>query len=359
MVGQSKSNSKRSNKKQQRRQQRQVQQQASLAFKTRGEAAQWLAKNTNQGQQGVLKGRHVPLSFSSEERQQILSSSFTSDLMSNPPRIEATCPECDYEMDEDEVNDGFLIDNTLDYSTQCPECYHRFITRGVWSLFGKKEEFPLLCANQTKDAVNHFLESNPFLAQVTDAEKVEVLSRWQPALAWNALWHERGMAAPLEPLPGMTVAKAIERFLFGERGANAPFKPLSAHSKGMPQHPFHDDEVLLLDEDDEERGQAPFKPLLDSVVGKKARRARGLKGARAPLSNKISKAAVKRIAKRSGVVKQVASTGASRIQDITADFVQNLVAGSTLVMMHRKAKGLQSRDTDLVMQLRRNAMRPY
>lgn len=69
--------------------------------------------------------------------------------------------------------------------------------------------------------------------------------------------------------------------------------------------------------------------------------------------NKISKAAVKRIAKNTGV-KRVALTGASRIQDATAAFVEGLIADSTLVMEHRKAKTMQARDTDLVMQIRRN-----
>ena len=37
----------------------------------------------------------------------------------------AVCPECSYEMDENEIRNGWRQDQ-LDTTTQCPECGHRF-----------------------------------------------------------------------------------------------------------------------------------------------------------------------------------------------------------------------------------------
>lgn len=236
------------------------------------------------------------------------------------------------------MKDGFT-NNHLDFSTQCPDCFHRFITTGTLRAFAERADFYALCAGQTKDAVKYFFETNAAFLRpdMTDHEKVDALSRLRPNLAWSALWHggSKRIFRSKKFVTPATVADAIQYFLFGTTQA----KVVEQKKKVM--------EAMEVDESDSDvhlYGEDEDKP---------ARKESSLKKIGKNKRNNISKAGVKRMARKAGV-KRIASAGTSLIQDITTAFVQDLMSDSTLAMQHRKAKTLQMRDADLVMQIRRN-----
>ncbi|MFC1600071.1 hypothetical protein ACFL3T_03530 [Patescibacteria group bacterium] len=39
---------------------------------------------------------------------------------------DGTCPECGYELSEEEIRDGWR-DDPMDWTTKCPKCRHRFV----------------------------------------------------------------------------------------------------------------------------------------------------------------------------------------------------------------------------------------
>lgn len=323
--------------------------------------------------------------FSNGTRLRFLASGSPNNV---PPTFVGRCPECDYKLTEQDILDGFT-DNNVDFTTECPECYHRFITSATLTVFGETAEFPCLCAEQTRDQVKLFTRDYKDL-DVTDAQLVNEIAIKRPELAWNAYWHGRDEGEEED-----RVADVIQFFLFGSLpqeddidpfARSADFIPLPAPG-ASPIHPSfeptfgfaevgfaeavweggledgmdepevgyvkmeeHDDVVLfddeptnnhgpVIDEEDEEKEDKKIKHKISlPKIGKR---------------DQISKAAVKRIATKSGA-KRVAKKGTERIQTLTQIFVDDLITSSTLVMNHRKAKTLKDKDADLVMKIWRN-----
>ncbi len=97
----------------------------------------------------------------------------------------AVCPECGYQMDEDEVRAGWLED-PQDFTTQCPECNHRFVaaleTRNRET--GHEASFRYLCQNQLFWAMRNLLQlhERSRIGQV-------FLEGTSPELFWNLIRH--------------------------------------------------------------------------------------------------------------------------------------------------------------------------
>lgn len=90
-------------------------------------------------------------SVSHDTRQDI----FDSGNVPNPKQYNVSCPKCECGMSDDEVNDGFLLEE-YDFTTKCPNCSKRFICT---SNFGG-DYVVWLCESQTKAVFTDWLEEN-------------------------------------------------------------------------------------------------------------------------------------------------------------------------------------------------------
>ena len=297
-----------------------------------------------------------------------------------PPSFdESECPNCQYCLTENQIIAGFRDDN-LDFTTECPVCEERFITTATLKVVGEIATFPCLCRNQTKDQCDFFFEKQKIL-DAGDEEKVERLAELRPDLAWNAYWH--GRTRSNEGVESDSVSDIIQFFLFGtvkdifESGPD--FVPVN--SLDVPSEPSDldadifsmemdiDPPVIIKNEVDEDEDEdvilfddepvyVPVKKEKKEKKKEKKSRTELPKVGKQERSNKISKAAVKRISVQAGA-RRISKKSSTEIQNITDDFLVDLIGKSALLMQHRRGKMLQPKDTELVAQILRNNRRGF
>ena len=326
-----------------------------------------------------------------------------------PPSFHSSeCPKCFHIMSEKDIIAGFK-DDVVDFTTDCPNCGHSFVTTAVLDVFGENATFPCLCPSQTKDQCDLFFENNQ---NRTDIEKVVLLATSRPELAWNAYWH--GRTKSNEGNEADCVSDVIQFFLFGTVNdvfeSSPDFIPVTdnfnipnvASDEDVfdmeidPPIPFttnpikvefdvgvkiddnnyndkniqrndnndNDNDVHLFDEDEDMLPGFPILASEEEVPIRPVRRVR-LNPTPPPSTDlpkvrktKISRAAVKRIATRSGA-RRISKRSAFQIQDIAESFLSDLIGSSALVMEHRRGKVLQPKDTTLVTQILRNNRRGF
>lgn len=115
---------------------------------------------------------------------QTVSSLLTSRNPPNSPNYACACPKCNYDMDEQEVIDGFMA-TALDITTECKNCHYRFDAVASWEHLGEKCKFVALCSMQTKDQFENYRIGK----NVEGAKLVKLIVQERPDIAWNAYFH--------------------------------------------------------------------------------------------------------------------------------------------------------------------------
>jgi histone H3/H4 len=243
------------------------------------------------------------------------------------PIFDGTCPECFWRMREELILDNFSTD-ILDFRTCCVNCSHKFFTTGELKTLKLapsegKARFIALRADQTKDQFEAFLAE--YEEQPPHQQVIQELAIVRPELAWNAYWHGHSKFEPEND----TIGAVIQFFLLGtvpEIKEEVPYNPLSDPNDIVLDEELQQD-VIQVELDGEEHRGPKIQPL-------------------------IRKKAVRKIAKRGGIPR-VAKETDSHLQDMTTDFVENLLENASLLMAHRKGKTLKPKDLDLAMSIRR------
>jgi histone H3/H4 len=284
---------------------------------------------------------------------------------------------CHHQNTESDIRQGFT-NNNVDFTTVCGVCGKRGVAMGLmrglsgarFEVVGALSRFPLLCPDQTRDQVAYYLESQN-LTNLSDTNKVIQLALNRPALAWNAYWHGRTTVGEEDD----RVQDVIQFFLFGTLPAD-PFAaaqdfiavetiPLELPDEGENDMQ-EDDDVILYGEEDEPILSHPKALNSEEQVAEDVEEPDVMKRPEpdvveprvrpafiAPPRPVVGKAAVKRTAQKHGVYR-IAKHGTSRVQNLVDAFADDLIADSTLVMRHRRAKTLKEEDVDLVTKIWRN-----
>jgi hypothetical protein len=102
--------------------------------------------------------------------------------------LDVYCPRCRFALSEEQVVAGFE-DSVLAYTTQCPECKHRFETSFAFEHeeSGAQARFVWLCPQQTRDQYALWYGDRKKQLEGMDAnEEMDTLIVDRPEVAFNA-----------------------------------------------------------------------------------------------------------------------------------------------------------------------------
>lgn len=102
------------------------------------------------------------------------------------PDTHVKCPECENLLTAHDVERGFTKDH-YDWTTQCPQCKHRFMTTSVFEVLDQKDTVVWLCEEQTLQAIADVSAEMDaaYQEEYDDALLQELVKR--PSIVWNMM----------------------------------------------------------------------------------------------------------------------------------------------------------------------------